>query len=30
VLRLGTRAVARAELVDIDGAIGARILSLVP
>lgn len=30
VLRLGARAVARAELVDIDGAIGARILSLVP
>jgi type III secretion protein Q len=30
VLRLGTRAVARAELVDVDGAIGARILNLVP
>ncbi len=30
VLRVGDRGVARAELVDIDGEIGARILSLLP
>jgi type III secretion protein Q len=30
LLRVGDRAVARAELVDIEGEIGARILSLVP
>lgn len=30
VLRVGDRAVARAELVDIDGEVGARILSLLP
>jgi type III secretion protein Q len=30
LLRVGDRAVARAELVEIDGEIGARILSLLP
>lgn len=30
VLRIGDRAVARAELVDIDGEVGARILHLLP
>lgn len=30
VLRVGDRAVARAELVDIEGEVGARILSLLP
>jgi type III secretion protein Q len=30
VLRVGERAVARAELVDIEGEVGARILSLLP
>lgn len=29
-LRVGDRAVARAELVDIDGEVGARVLSLLP
>lgn len=29
-LRLGDRAVARAELVEIDGEVGARILALLP
>jgi type III secretion protein Q len=29
-LKLGSRTVARAELVDIDGAIGARILTVLP
>ncbi|MBX7096177.1 MAG: FliM/FliN family flagellar motor switch protein [Myxococcaceae bacterium] len=30
VLRIGDRAVARAELVDIDGEVGARILGMLP
>ncbi|HSP80090.1 MAG TPA: type III secretion system cytoplasmic ring protein SctQ [Myxococcaceae bacterium] len=30
VLRVGDRAVARAELVDIEGEVGARILTLLP
>ncbi len=30
LLRVGDRAVARAELVDIDGEVGARILNLLP
>jgi type III secretion protein Q len=30
LLRVGDRAVARAELVDIEGEVGARILSLLP
>jgi type III secretion protein Q len=30
LLRIGDRAVARAELVDIDGEVGARILALLP
>ncbi|WP_224365299.1 FliM/FliN family flagellar motor switch protein [Hyalangium versicolor] len=30
LLRVGERAVARAELVEIDGEVGARILSLLP
>ena len=30
LLRIGDRAVARAELVDIDGEVGARILTLLP
>jgi type III secretion protein Q len=30
LLRIGERAVARAELVDIDGEVGARILNLLP
>jgi len=30
LLRIGDRAVARAELVDIDGEVGARILNLLP
>ncbi|WP_224244284.1 FliM/FliN family flagellar motor switch protein [Hyalangium gracile] len=30
LLRVGDRAVARAELVEIDGEVGARILSLLP
>ena len=30
VLRIGDRAVAQAELVDIDGELGARILTLLP
>jgi type III secretion protein Q len=30
LLRVGERAVARAELVDIEGEVGARILSLLP
>jgi type III secretion protein Q len=30
LLRIGDRAVARAELVDIDGEVGARILHLLP
>ena len=30
VLRVGDRAIARAELVEIEGAVGARILALLP
>ncbi len=30
LLRIGDRAVARAELVDIEGEVGARILTLLP
>ena len=30
VLRVGDRAVARAELVEIEGEVGARILALLP
>lgn len=30
LLRVGDRAVARAELVDIEGEVGARILCLLP
>ena len=30
VLRIGERAVASAELVDIEGEVGARILALLP
>jgi len=30
LLRVGDRAVARAELVDIEGEVGARILTLLP
>jgi type III secretion protein Q len=30
LLRVGDRVVARAELVDIEGEVGARILTLVP
>ncbi|HLL52314.1 MAG TPA: FliM/FliN family flagellar motor switch protein, partial [Myxococcaceae bacterium] len=30
LLRVGDRAVARAELVEIDGEVGARILALLP
>jgi type III secretion protein Q len=29
-LRIGERAVARGELVDVDGAVGVRILTLEP
>jgi len=30
LLKVGARAVARAELVDIEGEVGARILELLP
>jgi len=30
LLRVGDRAVARAELVDVEGQVGARILEVLP